>query len=360
MNSSSNKRRLSKQQTRRIANRQQDALRTTQPGGEGAVGAESSVDSALEQCNGRVVGHYGKQLEVEALGDDRSVVAAVTARCHQRANLPPVVAGDLVVWEADEDGQGVVVARGQRRNAFGRASGRVNKPMAANVDLVLVMVAVVPEAFCGLIDRYVVAVEALGLPLLLVINKSDLMDESNVARIDGMVSLYGSLGYPVHLISVRDGDGLAALNEKLTGLTAVLVGQSGVGKSSLVNALGVRDLAQTGALSKRKSKGKGTHTTTTARLYHLVNFNLIDSPGIREFGLDHIEEADIWRGFVEFRPFLGQCKYRDCSHQHEPGCALREALARGQLRQERFDSCFQILHEHGAAPSSRSALSDSS
>ena len=335
-------------------------------------------------CNGRVVSHYGRQSEVESIvpggGDGESAKAAIGAvnakeakeakktkekqgtlyRCHQRANVPPVVTGDLVQWEPCGPGgdEGVILARGPRRNVFGRG----DRPTAANIDMVLVMAAVAPLASNILMDRYLVAVENLGLHPILVVNKADMLN-GDTSQIKDMLSLYRSLGYPVHLISARDGRGLARLRRQLKGLTAVLVGQSGVGKSSLINALAVRrrSLPWRGFLSKRASaapspepvatgplsavRGEGVHTTSAARLHHLSGFDLIDSPGIREFNLGHVKAADVLHGFVEFRPFLGGCKYRDCSHRREPDCALQQALQRGKLRQERFDSCFRILQE---------------
>jgi ribosome biogenesis GTPase len=220
------------------------------------------------------------------------------------------------------------------------ASGQL-KPVAANIDLVLVVLAPRPEPFLNLLDRYLVAVENLSLKPLIVINKSDLRDTEPVPVIDTVLEDYPALGYDVLEISAHAGLGLGRLKAALAGKTTVVVGQSGVGKSSLVNALSTEISARVGGLSG--GAGKGTHTTTAAQLFHLDGFNLIDSPGIREFGLWHISPAQLLDGFVEFRPYLGQCKFRDCSHNNEPGCALRAAVATGAIQAYRLENCFQIL-----------------
>jgi ribosome biogenesis GTPase len=131
------------------------------------------------------------------------------------------------------------------------------------------------------------------------------------------------------------------LEELLASQTTILVGQSGVGKSSLLNKLSSGKLADVAPLSE--TWGRGTHTTTTSSLYHMPGFDLIDSPGIREFGLGHIDEQQVFEGFIEFRQFAGSCKFRDCSHRHEPGCALQAALEAGQIGVERVESYFRII-----------------
>ena len=155
------------------------------------------------------------------------------------------------------------------------------------------------------------------------------------------MQIYSDLGYPILKVSAKSRSGFEALEKQLAGLTTVLVGQSGVGKSSLINQLGSYELAKVGNLSKNKYKG--THTTTTSRLYHLENFDLIDSPGIREFGLTKVTKQEVLNGFPEIQSLASNCKFRNCSHRNEPSCAIREGLKSGAIFQERLDSYQNIL-----------------
>ena len=323
------KRRLSEQQRLRIAENQQNEL----------SGADSNPSIIESSCNGRIISHYGQQLDVEILNGENT---GAIIRCHQRANLPPLVTGDLVLWEQDSDELGIIIAAAERRNVFGRPDAQAKfKAVAANIDYVLVLFAVLPEPFLNFIDRYLVAIHNLGLDPLLVLNKVDLLNSSPSKKLDKMLSIYRTLDYPVLEVSALQGTGIEALQSKLKEKTTVLVGQSGVGKSSLVNCLGFNQLADVGALSD--SKYKGTHTTTTSRLFHLENFDLIDSPGIREFSLGHISADDVLDGFLELKQIATDCKFRDCSHDSEPGCAIQEAIEKGIIFAERFESFQRIL-----------------
>ncbi len=326
------KRRLSKHQLARISDNQRKEL------GQDWTGS-ADAETALDNCNGRIISHFGQHVDVESLvpGDVGRVI-----RCTQRANLPKLVTGDLVVWSDDGADGGVITALGQRRNFFGRpnAEGQF-KAIAANIDLVLVVFASSPTPHVSLIDRYLVAIEQLGLHGVLVLNKLDLLNEGDLADLDSMLSVYGDIGYSIHKVSAEDGRGIADLDRELAGKTTILVGQSGVGKSSLVNKLNKDRLADVGALSE--TWDRGTHTTTTSSLYHMAGFDLIDSPGIREFGLGHINPQQVFEGFVEFRPHAGACKFRDCSHRQEPGCAILAALETGEISTARVESYFRIV-----------------
>ena len=323
-------RKLSKQQQSRIDANQKNKLATNSD--------TDGFSESYNNCNGRVISHFGQQLEVETLNDD----AATLVRCHQRANLPALVTGDYVVWEQEDAATGVITAVAQRRNIFHRPGfGGKLKAVAANIDIVLVVVATAPQAFMNLIDRYLVAISALNLDSMLVLNKTDLLDSSNKEALDNLLAVYENLNYSVARVSAKQGDGVANLVAQIAGKTAVLVGQSGVGKSSLINQLGGEVLADTGELSTAHEKG--THTTTTARLFHLEGFDLIDSPGIREFDLGHIEPERIVDGFPELKALSAQCKFRDCRHDSEPGCAVRAGVQSGDIARERMESYQQIV-----------------
>jgi ribosome biogenesis GTPase len=326
------KRRLSKHQLARISQNQRKQL--------GSDDADSvDAQTSLEKCNGRIISHYGQHVDVESLLDEDE---GRLIRCTQRSNLPKLVTGDLVVWSNDGADGGVILALGQRRNFFGRPSPEGQfKAIAANIDIVLVVFASSPTPHVSLIDRYLVAIEQLHLTAVLVLNKLDLLNQEELTNLDNMLSPYGDIGYPIYKVSAEDGRGMPELEQALANKTTILVGQSGVGKSSLLNKLNSGKLADVAPLSE--TWGRGTHTTTTSSLYHMPGFDLIDSPGIREFGLGHIDEQQVFEGFIEFRPFAGSCKFRDCSHRREPGCAIQTALEAGQISIERVESYFRIV-----------------
>jgi ribosome biogenesis GTPase / thiamine phosphate phosphatase len=303
-----------------------------------ARGSDEPELAGGPQHRGLVLCHFGQQLDVEALDGDN---AGNTVRCHQRSNLDPLVAGDEVIWQQGETAN-VVVAGLPRRSVLRRPNmfGEL-RPVAANIDTLVIVIAPAPEAHYNLIDRYLVAGEMHGLKPVLVLNKCDLLDDGNRAHLQELVASYAALGYPTLTVSSRSKQGLPDLKARLATGTSIFVGQSGVGKSALVNALmpGVNTLE--GTLSEGVTKGR--HTTTSARLFHFPEGgNLIDSPGIREFGLTHLDPEQLLHGFIEFRPFLDGCRFRDCRHQREPGCRLLEAAAQGRIDARRLAS-YQLI-----------------
>jgi ribosome biogenesis GTPase len=319
-------RRLTKQQSRRIAARQRDASR------------ESSDDTANTRP-GLVIARYGRKVLIE---DD----AGERQSCHQRANLPALVAGDEVRWIAEDTGGGVVVARDPRRSALQRPDARGQlRPIAANIDLMLVVIAPLPTPFANLIDRYLVAAEHENIAAIIVLNKSDLLHHD--PSIEPLLDIYRELGYPVICTSREDPEA-NAIRSLAEGKTLVLVGQSGVGKSSLIKRLLPQHDIRIGELSEAADKGR--HTTTAAELFHLPGGGrLIDSPGIREFHLHHLPATEIARGFRDFQPYLGHCRFRDCAHRDDAGCALREAVDKGDITPSRFESYLTIVDSLAAA-----------
>ncbi|TWH71335.1 ribosome biogenesis GTPase [Azomonas agilis] len=334
------KRQLSRRQNWRINKIQEERAARAARREHKTLEALEGGDLGPEQ-KGLVIAHFGVQIEVEACEGE---LKGQRIRCHLRANLPALVTGDYVVWRPGHQGDGVVVAQLPRHSELCRPDPRGQlKPVAANVDQILIVVAPLPEPHANLIDRYLVAAEHAGIRPLLVFNKADLVTEDNQASLEALLSVYQSLGYAVLSVSAQSRTGLDQLQQSLKGCISVFVGQSGVGKSSLVNQLLPEVQTPVGALSE--FSGKGTHTTTTARLFHFPEGgDLIDSPGIREFALSHIDRQIVTEGFVEFRPWLGRCRFRDCQHQHEPGCALLGALAEGHIDPKRMESYRAIIH----------------
>jgi len=333
------KRQLNRRQSWRIEKVQEERAARAAKRESRALDELEGGDLGPEQT-GLVIAHFGVQVEVEA--EDGEIRGQVF-RCHLRANLPALVTGDRVVWRAGNQGNGVIVAQLPRNSELCRPDSRGQlKPVAANVDLIVIVFAPLPEPHANLIDRYLIAAEHAGIRPLLLLNKADLVDEQNGPRLNALLVVYRQLGYPLMEVSAHEGGGMDALQARLDGHVSVFVGQSGVGKSSLVNSLLPGVDTRVGGLSE--VTGKGTHTTTTARLFHFPGGGeLIDSPGIREFGLGHVSRDDVEAGFIEFADLLGTCRFRDCKHDREPGCALLKALEEGRIQPQRMASYRHII-----------------
>ena len=331
------KRQLTKQQRRRIEQNQVDA--NTEIISQQEDSGEKDRDNISLEKYGVVIASYGSQVDVEATDGSGQFVR----RCHLRANLPTIVSGDKITWK-DHGTHGVVIAQHPRDSELCRPDNRGKlRPVAANIDRIAIIIAPYPEAHSNLIDRYLVASEHQAIQPLIVLNKADLIGKENTEYLASLAKSYNALGYDYFLVSATSGSGIKKFEAYLNNHTSVFVGQSGVGKSSLLNRLSPEINVTVGDLSK--SKEKGTHTTTTSRLFHLPNGgDVIDSPGIREFGLWHLKPQSIAEGFIEFSDFLGRCKFRNCQHQHEPGCALAEAIETGKIQRKRFESYIHMVN----------------
>ena len=336
------KRKLTRHQTWRIQKVQDERAAR-------AAKREVRADKELQEGNlgpeqhGLVIAHFGTQVLVEGIdGDANGPGNGQLQRCHMRSNLGSLVTGDKVVWRSGEP-VGVIVAVLPRHSQLSRPDPYGDmKTIAANIDRILIVIAPYPEPYSNLIDRYLVAAESLEIQPIIVLNKIDRIDASNRDLLQDMQHRYQALGYEWLNVSTHTEEGLAPLINYLTHYTSIFVGQSGVGKSSLINMLLPEQKLKVGALSEISQQG--THTTTTAHLFHFpAGGDLIDSPGIREFGLWHMDEQSLLEGFVEFRPFLGHCKFRDCAHLSEPGCAINQALEDGHISAVRMASFRYIL-----------------
>jgi ribosome biogenesis GTPase / thiamine phosphate phosphatase len=304
--------------------------------------AVESVDDASFAATetGLVLSRFGQHADVEDRG-------GVVVRCNMRRSVASLVTGDRVVWRRSLQPtggiDGVIDAVEERSSVLLRPDFYDGlKPVAANIDLMIIVSAILPTLSLNIIDRYLVAAEITGIKPLLVINKVDLLSASELATVEQQLALYQTLGYDFLLVSAKTSAGMQQLLDYLHSGTSIFVGQSGVGKSSLMNSLMPGLAAHTQEVST--NSGLGQHTTTVSRLYHLPDGgDLIDSPGIREFALWHLSAEEVTRGFTEFTPWLGRCKFRDCKHIADPGCAIQHAVQTGEISQARYDSYVKIL-----------------
>jgi len=334
------KRKLNRRQTWRAEKIQQEKSQRALKKERDLSRQIQSGELSSEQ-KGLIICRYSKHFEVEALeGEDQGDIH----RCVTRANLATIVCGDQVIWRAGADKTGVIESRLERSSILERPDNFGHlKPVAANVDQMLIVIACEPAPQQNLIDRYLVAAELMNIRPVIVLNKADLLCAENTNTIEHTLNLYQQLGYSVTKIvsSRHQSPQLAELPGLIDQRTSIVVGQSGVGKSSLINTLLPDAKLAVGELSQQTREG--THTTTKAKLFHLpAGGQLIDSPGIRDFSLWHIDTNQLQHGFIEISELLGHCRFRDCKHENEPGCAIRDAVAEGFIRKERFSSYERI------------------
>ena len=260
----------------------------------------------------------------------------------------PIAVGDRVCIVPNAEGTAFITEIEDRKNYIIRRASNLSKQshiIAANVDACMLVVTVnYPETSTTFIDRFLASAEAYRVPVNLVFNKVDLYSEDELRYQDGLVNLYTHIGYPCYRISAANGEGVDALKEDLQGKITLFSGHSGVGKSTLINYLLPDQQLKTGEISSVHNKGM--HTTTFSEMYPLgENGYIIDTPGIKGFGTFDMKDEEVGHYFKEIFEFSARCKYGNCTHRHEPGCAVREAVENHYISQSRYNSYLNILED---------------
>ncbi len=290
----------------------------------------------MPELQGRVIAAHGRHYLAQADG--------LLYQCVTRGKKSDISTGDRVRFKTTSDDQGVIEAILPRASLLYRSDQYKSKLLAANVTQLFIVVATEPGFSDDLVSRALVAANAAGIAAHLLLNKVDLTGGLEAAR--RRMQAYASIGYPVHEVSAK-ADPVktqASLKPLLAGQSTILIGQSGMGKSSLVNLLVPEADLAVQEISRRLDSGK--HTTTFTRLYAIDEVtSIIDSPGFQEFGLYHLSEGMLERAFPEFAPSLGHCKFYNCHHVTEPGCAILQAVNDHQISEARHALYLQLRHE---------------
>lgn len=294
---------------------------------------------------GRITSFVGLNCQVESITDRRVYECTIRGilRTIARDSRNVVVTGDRVLFRREgDDYQGVIERVEPRRGVLSRNSQGREHIIVANIDQVLIVAsAAEPELKTNLIDRYLIMAERHEVDAVVCINKTDLVEPAWLQRI---ASVYGAIGYPVVLTSVETGQGIEQLRALLKNRQTAISGQSGVGKSSLLNCVDAGLQLETSGVSDASNKGR--HTTRRAKLLPLQDGGWVaDTPGIRQFGLWDILLEEVDGYYIEFRPFIRYCRFPDCSHTHEKGCGVKEAVEAGMISPRRYDSYLRLRED---------------
>jgi len=330
------KRKISRKQAWRANKIQQERINRAQKKENSEIKALNNQTLGLEET-GLVIAGYGAQLIIE---DQKGQQIP----CTWRQNLGTIVVGDQVIWQRIDDSHGVISAILSRKSLLERPNfhGKT-KPVAANIHQMFIVCSPIPALQFALIDRYLVAVELADIKPVIVVNKIDLLSKEELNQLKQEMQRYSDIEYEVLYVSSNTRNGLKSLESALESKFSILVGQSGVGKSSTIKALLPDIDIQIGEISTISKLGK--HTTSASRLYHLSQGGaIIDSPGVRDFGLWHLEKESIALGFTEFTPYLGKCKFSNCSHINEPSCAILDALKEKKISRARWENYINIYN----------------
>lgn len=260
----------------------------------------------------------------------------------------PIAVGDWVEFDVDDDGKGVIHHIAPRKNYIIRKSTKLSKQVhiiASNIDqLILVTSIVQPRIALGFVDRILATAEAYDIPAVIVFNKFDLYTEVAIDRLAEILAIYDPIGYKYCITSANTGKGLAELKDILTNNTSLLSGHSGVGKSSLINAIEPNLNLKVKDVSGFNEKGQ--HTTTFAEL-HTLSFggSIIDTPGVRSFGIIDFDRENLSHYFPEMQSRMGECKFHNCAHINEPKCAIKEAVEEGEISISRYENYVDMYHD---------------
>lgn len=302
----------------------------------------------------RTTGSWYKVLPIPVNNDFATVECRLRGNYRLRGNKQtnPVAVGDQVEYTLQDDGTGVIFEVCDRRNYIVRKATKLSKQthvIAANIDrLCIVATLGFPRTSTGFIDRLLVTAEAYHIPACIIFNKVDLYDETLWQIHDDLKQMYQDAGYPVYAVSALQGDGIQDIRDLITGQTVLFSGHSGVGKSALLNAVSPGLDLRVGEVSEWSMKGK--HTTTFAEMFPLrlsdtrTSF-LIDSPGIKEFGMVDIKAEELSHFFPEMRRVLHGCHFANCTHRHEPHCAVKDAVDAGIINPERYNNYLGIFDQ---------------
>jgi ribosome biogenesis GTPase len=286
---------------------------------------------------GRVIIRFGAELLVE---DTDTSLPPI--RCTAKRKFDSIVCGDIITWHHNEHGNASVDDLLARKNSLTRPGYRGRpRTIAANIDQLVIVNSWLPETSWNLVDRYLIASQQLKANAVIVMNKSDLASQQASDEDWRAMEIYREIGYEVLEMNALSGDGVNELLKLMKDKTSIFSGRSGVGKSSIANQILPDTNIDVGIIS---DSGEGKHTTTTATLYQLsAGGHLIDSPGVRDYALGNIGTQELSDGYIEFHDYTQRCRFNNCTHDHEPGCAVREAVTDGKISNERYSRYLQAL-----------------